>query len=132
MTQNFWLPIKFPGLNDYIAAMNSNRHTGNQMKQQYTNAVKLLVQKDGNRVRLPVHITFIWHEENAKRDPDNIIFAKKFILDGLVAGSVLPNDTQQWVYGFADSWVAAPPKRSKVKVSPIIEPGVMVRVKEIV
>lgn len=130
--QRFWLPIKFPGLNEYTQANRSNAHIGNDMKTEYTNAVALVVKRDGFRVKYPVTIDFVWQEENAKRDPDNIIFAKKFILDGLVVAGILPNDTQQWVYGFTETWLARPPKNSKVSISPNLEVGVWVTVKEVV
>lgn len=52
----------------------------------------------------PVFIQFTWHESNSRRDPDNIIFAKKFILDGLVTSGKLENDNQKWIAGFEDVW----------------------------
>lgn len=103
MSQKIFIPIKFPSLNEYIGAMNRNRHAGNAMKRDFTTQVgwwaKML-----KPVSSPVHITFTYQEANRKRDPDNITFAKKFILDGLVAGGVLPNDTQAWVVGFTETW----------------------------
>lgn len=130
--QTLWIPGRMPGLNDYIGAMNHNRFLGNQMKQENTNLVAMLAKTKLNPVKYPVTIQFVWQEPNDRRDPDNIIFAKKFILDGLVVAGILPNDTQKWIMGFSDSWISAPPKNSKVSVHPQIEPGIMVTVKEIV
>ena len=45
---------------------------------------------------------FCWYEKNRKRDPDNICFAKKFILDAMVKNHVLPNDSQKYIKGFRD------------------------------
>ena len=45
---------------------------------------------------------FEWHESNKNRDADNIVFAKKFILDALVSMRVLPNDSRRYVKGFTD------------------------------
>lgn len=108
MTQIYFIPGKFPSLNEYIAAMNRNRHIGNKMKQTYTELVawhsKALRPYD-----TPIEIHFTFQESNRKRDPDNIVFAKKFILDGLVMAGVIPNDTQQWVKGFSDAWVIGEP-----------------------
>ncbi len=130
--QTLWIPGRMPGLNDYIGAMNHNRFLGNQMKQENTNLVAMLAKTKLNPVKYPVTIQFVWQEPNDRRDPDNIIFAKKFILDGLVVAGVLPNDTQKWIMGFSDSWISAPSKNSKVSVLPKIEPGIMVTIKEIV
>ena len=96
-----FIPGRMPGLNEYIAAMNRNRHIGNAMKQENTDTAAWCFK--GHRpVTVPVLVQFVWHEPNTKRDPDNIIFAKKFILDGMVKAGVLPNDTQQWILGFKD------------------------------
>lgn len=102
-----FLPGRFPGLNDYIAAMNRNRHIGNDMKQEHTDAVAWLF-KGRRTVTQPVTIQFVWQEPNNRRDPDNIIFAKKFILDGMVKAGVLPDDTQKWILGFKDYIVVDP------------------------
>lgn len=48
---------------------------------------------------------FIWYEQTKKRDKDNVAFAKKFILDGLVQAKKLINDNNQWVMGFSDGFV---------------------------
>lgn len=130
--QTIWIPGRMPGLNDFIGAMNRNRFIGNKMKRENTELVTLLAKSKLNRIQYPVTIRFVWHEPNNRRDPDNIIFAKKFILDGLVEAGILPNDTQEWIMGFSDSWLSAPPKNSKTKVHPPIEPGILVTIKEIV
>ena len=132
-TQVLWIPGRMPGLNEYIAAMNRNRFIGNQMKQENTNLVTMLAKMNKlTPIKYPVEIEFLWQEPNNKRDPDNIIFAKKFILDGLVIAGILPNDTQQYIYGFSERWVAQPPKNSKYKMHPQIEVGVQVTLKEVV
>lgn len=50
----------------------------------------------------PSHITFRWYMKNAKKDLDNVCFAKKFILDGLVRAGILYDDSQKYVRGFTD------------------------------
>lgn len=45
---------------------------------------------------------FEWHERTKKRDADNIASAKKFILDALVKGGVLVDDSRKYVKGFYD------------------------------
>lgn len=49
-------------------------------------------------------IIFRWYCKNQKKDPDNISFAKKFILDGMVKAGVLENDGWKQVAGFQDEF----------------------------
>jgi len=93
----------FPSLNQYIAAMNRNRHSGNKMKQDETDRVQWLATQVKQKFT-KVHLTFRWYEKNRKRDLDNVAFAKKFILDGLVKASVIPNDGWKNVVGFEDKF----------------------------
>lgn len=107
MTQIFFIPFKFPSLNDYIAAMNNNRHAGNNMKQEFTDiAAKYAMSL--RKIEPPVHIMFTYREANTKRDPDNITFAKKFILDGLVKAGKLPDDSQKYIRNFSEFWEINP------------------------
>lgn len=103
MQQELFIPERLAGLNDLIGAINRNRFLGNQLKQRETNLVALYAKRL-KPCEHPVFIDFQYYEPNAKRDPDNIAAAKKFILDGLVVAGVLPNDTQKWIVGFSDRW----------------------------
>ena len=102
-TSTIFFPIKFPTLNEYTQSQRTNVYSGSGMKKKYTNMVAewVLGNKPFNN---PVDIEFVWVESDRRRDPDNIIFAKKFILDGLVKAKVLPNDTQEWIKSFKESW----------------------------
>lgn len=46
-----------------------------------------------------------WIEPNRRKDPDNIAFAKKFILDGLVSAKVIDNDGWNHVLGWTDEFI---------------------------
>lgn len=96
---------RFPGLNEFIAATNSNRYGGAAMKKKQTERV----EDAAILARLPhingkVDIHFHWVEPNALRDLDNIRFAAKFILDGLVKAKVLTDDSRRYVGGLSDSF----------------------------
>lgn len=106
MYQRLFIPQRMAGLNDLIGAINRNRFLGNQLKQNETNLVALYA-KGLKPCQYPVYIDFRYYEPNAKRDPDNIAAAKKFILDGLVVAGILPNDTQKWILGFSDTWTVS-------------------------
>jgi hypothetical protein len=55
-------------------------------------------------VKDSAYLTFHWYCKNKKKDKDNISFAKKFILDGLVQAGVLPNDGWNDIEGFKDEF----------------------------
>lgn len=52
--------------------------------------------------KYPCRITFVWHLKNKRKDLDNVAFAKKFILDGLVKAGTLKNDNLNNVIEFRD------------------------------
>ena len=53
------------------------------------------------RVNGKVDLLFEWHS-STRHDPDNVAFAKKFILDGLQAAGVLENDNRKFIGTMAD------------------------------
>ena len=86
----------------------------NKLKQDVQNEIKRYI---GNAPRFinPVKLHFIWIEKDARRDLDNVAFAKKFILDALVNNEILVDDSQRFVQGFSDDF-----KRGKI-ASVIVE-----------
>lgn len=68
--------------------------------------VILSIKRDLPRVKIkkPVRVHFLWIEPNKKRDYDNVAFAKKFILDGMVKAGLIEGDSQAYVKGFADKF----------------------------
>lgn len=77
---------RFPSLNDYVDAERANRHVGAKMKRRETARAEAAAIAQGlPRFAGPVAVRFLWVEPNRRRDLDNVAFAKKFVLDGLVA-----------------------------------------------
>jgi len=62
------------------------------MKQKLTELVVWECKAQGIKPMGKVDLTYIWQEENRRRDKDNIMFGQKFIQDGLVNAGVLEND----------------------------------------
>jgi Holliday junction resolvase RusA-like endonuclease len=93
-----------PCLNDFIRAMNYNRHRGNSMKQECTDICHIAFKKQCKQTFNKVFITFHWIEPNMRRDKDNIAFAKKFILDGMVQNGTLKNDGWKQVADWEDKF----------------------------
>lgn len=97
---------KYPSLNEYINACRTHWSRGAKMKRACDEATVLMIRMQRVKpIAEPVRLRFVWHERTARRDWDNIRFAAKFILDGLVKAGVLPDDGQKWVRGIADSVV---------------------------
>jgi len=84
---------EFETLNPYIDAERANRYAGASIKKVETERARLTALLSGVKVeKYPVILKFFWYRTNKRTDPDNIDFAKKFILDGLVKAGVLVDD----------------------------------------
>lgn len=98
---------RMPGLNEYVKQNRGKSGTffGNKTKKFLTEDVmKTLAKYEFEKFTGEVVVEFHWVEINRKRDPDNFIFAKKFILDGMVKSGVIPNDGMKNIAGFTDTW----------------------------
>lgn len=101
------IPGRFPGLNDMIALAKRGRGkyqpyardkaTNTEMVAWCCKAAHIPPLK-----RAAIHIT--WVEPNERRDPDNIGAAQKYVLDGIVAAGVIPDDRQKYVSGITHEW----------------------------
>lgn len=101
---NCEIPIKFVTLNGYVDMCRKNKYQAAAYKKKIEYEISCFLHKLP-KFNNPVAIEFYWHEADRRRDPDNIAFAKKFILDALVANGNLRNDTQKYVKGFSDHFV---------------------------
>lgn len=96
---------RFPSLNEYIDAERGIRYMAAAMKREYTDRVsEAAIAQDMPTFKQPVFVVIDWYERDRRRDPDNIRFAAKFILDGLVRAGVLVNDNQRWILGIEDRY----------------------------
>lgn len=100
------IPGALPGLNEYISAERNNKYKAAKMKRQAEHTIILLIKQQlrGLKIQRPVLMNYFWIEKNARRDKDNIAFAKKFIQDGLVKAGVIENDGWERVEGFTDEF----------------------------
>ena len=76
---------RMPSLNDYISAERANRYKAAAMQQRAPRFER----------RVTVRTTF--YEPDMRRDADNVGFARKFVLDGLVAAGVIKDDSRKYV-----------------------------------
>lgn len=103
MKHTIKIPLKLITLNDYVDKNRANKQYGNASKQKSERDIMPFLRKLP-KIKKPVKIKIIWVENDKRRDPDNIAFAKKFILDALVKTKKLPNDNHEWVKGFQDGF----------------------------
>lgn len=123
--QKFEIPVKFITLNEYINKCKQSRgsYSPAQMYKGKMDAVIAFYVRQG-KIK-PINKTFkmhcIWYEDTARRDPDNVAFAKKFILDGMQKAAILKNDNSRLVKGFMDSFVYGEGQKVVVEIYEVDE-----------
>jgi hypothetical protein len=100
----FTIPHRLPGLNDFIAELNkrSGRYNpANILKRDTQEMIRMYAYQALNagqlrKVSEPCEVFITWQEENKRRDVDNVESAVKFILDALI-GVVIMGDSPRYV-----------------------------------
>lgn len=86
------IPGELTDLNEYIRQERGNKYVAAKTKKNETFAVSLFAREQGKPITHRSKIYFTWFCKNQKKDPDNISFAQKYILDGLVKAGILQGD----------------------------------------
>lgn len=112
-SQTFFVPGRLPGANDIMS-----RH-----RMVYARLKVLWGHTIAQHIRVakltPIgycRIEFVWREANNRRDDDNIIFAKKFVLDALRDTKIIKDDRRKFVHSVTDR-VIVDPLRPGVEVT---------------
>jgi Holliday junction resolvase RusA-like endonuclease len=80
-------------LNTYINQERGHWSKAAAIKKDLTFLVKMEAKSQKLKImQSPIAVTCIWETKNEKKDPDNLAFGLKFILDGLVQAGILKND----------------------------------------
>lgn len=98
---SFIIPGILPGMNEYIAALNSSRFRGSKLKGDTEEFIVSCIRAGlGNAepYDCKVHIHIRFYEKDKKRDYDNITSGTKFILDALRKAGVIYNDGQSFLF----------------------------------
>lgn len=95
---------KLPSLNEYIEAERRNRFIAAKIKKETDQIIMCQISKM-KPITSKVRIKFTWYEETKRRDPDNVRFATKFILDAMQKSGKLKNDNPAWIAGFEDEYI---------------------------
>lgn len=95
----FTIKGRLIGLNEYTKANRTKSYLANNIKRDQEEIVIWSAKacKLEKVMTYPIGLKIKWYEQNAKRDIDNITFAVKFILDGLVKSGYIENDSQRYV-----------------------------------
>lgn len=123
MTFTFKVQGRMQALNDYISVNRGKKGKwlGSKYKKEQTEMVVEALEAFGSDLphfEKPVIVEFHWVEINKKRDPDNFVFAKKFILDGMVKAGLIPNDGWSNIAGFGkETWECRPETHGGVIVT---------------
>ncbi len=91
-------------LNTFIEAERRNRYLGAKLKKENTEYVMWQTKGLEPIRHYPLHIHMTWFTKNEAKDPDNVAFAKKYILDGLVKSGILTDDGRKQIKGFSDDF----------------------------
>lgn len=101
------IPGELCDLNTYIKAERTKGYgmiMASNIKKAETGKVILIAKLNKFKIITPAIIKFAWYTKDLRKDADNVGFAKKFLLDGLVLAGSLPDDTRRYVVGFTDSF----------------------------
>lgn len=100
----FTIPGELIDLNTYIRVERGNKFKAAALKKDMTDIVAWTVKSvyGSQQVKTIFSLEVHWFVKDARKDPDNISFAKKFILDGMQVAGLIPNDTMRHVKGFQD------------------------------
>jgi hypothetical protein len=85
---------ELPDLNKIIDVSKKHWAKYHQFKKKYTELVAMVAKAQLTPVcEYPITISVDWYCPSRRKDPDNVAFAKKFILDGLVLAGILKSDS---------------------------------------
>ena len=106
---------KFTSLNKYINSERTNKFVAAKIKREETR-IAYLSLKGSPAIKTPCKLRFIWATTNKRIDPDNIAWAKKFILDGMVKANIIPDDTRKHITGFVDDFLIGDKDSVRIEV----------------
>ena len=106
---------RFTSLNQYILAERTHRHKAAKLKkaESYIAYLSLLNKP---HITTPCRLRFTWYIKDKRTDADNICFAKKYIIDGMVKAGLIENDSLRYIVGFQDEFVIDKNERVEIEV----------------
>src|SRR5690606_27630496 len=91
-------PGELTAYNEYSDIQRTNRYAGAKIKKAETERVLWECRRQRlSAVLGKVDYLFTWYVKDRRRDPDNIMSAVKFVLDGLYKAGIIETDSQRHV-----------------------------------
>lgn len=97
-----------PSLNEYVNTERGNRYGGAGLKRNNTQLCAVYCRaamNQGFKFDNPSVVHCTWYMKNKRKDPDNIAFAIKFILDGMMKVGLIKNDNWEMIKGLKHDFV---------------------------
>jgi len=94
LMQSFFIPGPLPGANDIIRKHHMVYST---LKSRWGTTIARCILVAKLKPVRHCHVAFTWNEKHDRRDPDNVIFGQKFVLDALHDTKIIPNDTREFI-----------------------------------
>ena len=122
--QTITIPGELPSLNAVLAGAKRHWSSYAALKKAQTNKVRWIAQGQLTPVDGPVDLVFRWTTKNRKVDPDNTSHGAKYIIDGLVAAKILPDDSRKTIRSLTHHFPDPDPKSPRVEINLIpVEDG---------
>jgi len=104
------VPGELPDLNQYVKAAGASPGDRARLKAEIDARIlnRFIAQAPGAKFEGRFVMWTNWYEADRKRDPDNVAFAKKFVLDALRKAGTIPGDGWKHIAGFKDLFFVDP------------------------
>lgn len=117
----FVIPERLPGYNEQANEDRRSPQAGARMRRETEERIAWYIRAAMGkgtcwRIEHPCILRITWCEHHGKRDIDNVIFAKKYILDAMQLTRILPDDSQRWVRGFVEEYRPGAKDRITVEI----------------
>jgi len=90
--------------NEHRKASRTHRLVGAKLKKQNDSIVCLYAKTQLTGKYERIHLDIMYYLKNAKKDPDGVAHAKKYILDGLQQAGVIKNDGMKQIAGWNEKF----------------------------
>ena len=116
--QTITIPGELPSLNAVLAGAKRHWSSYAALKKALTNKIAWIAKGQLTPIpNGPVDLVFRWVTKNRKADPDNISHGAKYIIDGLVAAGILPNDGRKTIRSLTHHFPDPDPKSPRVEIN---------------
>lgn len=103
--KKFTIPGRLDGLNTIINKNRHNKYAGAKLSKKNIKKVSWSIKAAKlKKLKEPVILSIIYYEKNRRRDPDNILTSKKFILDAMQRTGLIQNDGWKNIESIEEYW----------------------------